>query len=147
VIARTRTGCAGQTLVEFAVVTVITVIMLLFVVEMGRMLLVYTAVANAARAGLRYAIVHGSSRAAGATLNSASGPANNPAQVLTVISDFAGAGALTTSLLVVNVTYPGSSNAPGQNVKITVVYPYNPLTTYFSKSLRLGTTTQGVIVY
>jgi Flp pilus assembly protein TadG len=74
--------------VEFAVVTVITVIMLLFVVEMGRMLLVYTAVANAARAGLRYAIVHGSSRAAGATLNSASGPANNPAQVLTVISDF-----------------------------------------------------------
>jgi Flp pilus assembly protein TadG len=147
VIAHTRTGRAGQTLVEFAVVTVITVIMLLFVVEMGRMLLVYTAVANAARAGLRYAIVHGSSRAAGATVNSASGPAANPAQVLSVISDFAGAGALTTSLLIVSVTYPGSSNAPGQNVKITVVYPYDPLTTYFSKTLLLGTATQGVIVY
>lgn len=146
-IAHARTGRAGQTLVEFAVVTVITVIMLLFVVEMGRTILVYTAVANAARAGLRYAIVHGSSRAVGATMNSASGPAGNPAQILTVISDFAGAGALTTSLLIVSVTYPGSSNAPGQNVKITVVYPYNPLTTYFSKSLLLGTATQGVIVY
>jgi Flp pilus assembly protein TadG len=147
VIAHTRTGRAGQTLVEFAVVTVITVMMLLFVVEMGRMLLVYTAVANAARAGLRYAIVHGSSRTTGATVNSASGPSSNPAQVLSVISDFAGAGALTTSLLIVSVTYPGSSNAPGQNVNITVVYPYNPLTTYFTKTLLLGTATQGVIVY
>jgi Flp pilus assembly protein TadG len=151
VIAHTGTGRPagrrGQTLVEFAVVTVITVLMLLFVVEVGRMLLVYTTVANAARAGLRYAIVHGSSRAAGATVNSASGPAGNPAQVLSVISNFASAGALTTSLLIVSVTYPGSSNAPGQNVNITVVYPYNPLTTWFSKSLLLGTATQGVIVY
>jgi Flp pilus assembly protein TadG len=147
VIAHTGPGRGGQTLVEFAVVTVITVMMLLFVVEMGRMVLVYTAVANAARAGLRYAIVHGSSRATGATVNNASGPASNPAQVLSVISDFAGAGALTTSLLIVSVTYPGSSNAPGQNVAITVVYPYNPLTTYFTKTLLLGTATQGVIVY
>lgn len=143
----TRANRGGQTLVEFAVVTVITVIMLLSVVEMGRMLLVYTTVASAARAGLRYAIVHGSSRAAGASVNSASGPAGNPAQVLSVISNFASGGALTTSLLIVSVTYPGSSNAPGQNVKITVVYPYNPLTTYFTKTLLLGTATQGVIVY
>jgi Flp pilus assembly protein TadG len=124
-----------------------TVIMLLFVVELGRMLLVYTAVANAARAGLRYAIVHGSSRAAGGTVNSASGPGSNPAQVLTVVTDFASAGLLTTSLLVVNVTYPGSSNAPGQSVNVTVVYPYNPLIAYFSKTLRLGSAAQGIIVF
>jgi Flp pilus assembly protein TadG len=141
------TGRSGQSLVEFSLVALMTVIMLLFVVEMGRMLLVYTAVANAARAGLRYAIVHGSTRAAGSTMNSASGPGNNPAQVLTVVSDFAGSGLLTTSLLVVNVTYPGGSNAPGQNVTISVVYPYNPLTTYFSKTLRLGSATQGIIVF
>jgi Flp pilus assembly protein TadG len=150
-IDRTRAGVLagrdGQSIIEFAVVTVITVIMLLFIVETGRMLLVYTSVANAARAGLRYAIVHGNSRAAGATVNNASGPAGNPAQVLSVIRNFAAAGALTTSLLIVSVTYPGSSNAPGQNVKITVVYPYDPLTTYFTKSLLLGTATQGVIVY
>jgi Flp pilus assembly protein TadG len=141
------TGRSGQSLVEFSLVAVMTVIMLLFVVEMGRMLLVYTAVANAARAGLRYAIVHGSTRAAGSTVNSASGPGNNPAQVVTVVSDFAGSGLLTTSLLVVSVTYPGGSNAPGQNVTISVVYPYNPLTTYFSKTLRLGSATQGIIVF
>jgi Flp pilus assembly protein TadG len=150
---RTLTGRSGQTLVEFSVVTVLTVLMLLFVVEMGRMVLVYTTVANAARAGVRYAIVHGSSRAVGTTVNSASGPLSNPPQVLTVISNFAGAGLLTTSRLVVNVTYPDSAvlpdvaNAPGHNVKITVVYPYDPLTTYFSKTLRLGSAAQGIIVF
>jgi Flp pilus assembly protein TadG len=121
--------------------------MLLFVVEMGRMLLVYTSVANAARAGMRYAIVHGSTRAAGSTMDNASGPGGNPAQVLTVVKNFAGAAPITSSLLVVTVTYPGASNAPGQLVNITVVYPYDPLTTFFSKTLRLGSASQGVIVF
>ena len=130
---------------EFSLVAVMTVIMLLFVVEMGRALLVYTTVANAARAGVRYATVHGST--VGAAANDASGPGSNPAQVLTVVKNFASAGALTTSRLVINVTYPGGSNAPGQSVNITVVYPYDPLTTYFSKTLRLGSASQGIIIY
>jgi Flp pilus assembly protein TadG len=133
--------------VEFSLVTLLTVIMLLFIVEMGRMVLVYTTVANAARAGLRYAMVHGSTRAVGSTVNSASGPASNPAQVVTVVTNFAGAGLLTTSLLVINVTYPNASNAPGQPVNVSVVYPYDPLVTYFTNSLRLGSAAQGVIVY
>ena len=140
-------GHSGQTLVEFCLVALLTVIMLLFVVEVGRMLLVYTTVANAARAGVRYASVHGSTRTAGSTVDSASGPGSNPAQVLTVVKNFASAGLLTTSRLVVQVTYPGASNAPGQSVNITVVYPYDPLTTYFSKTLRLGSQAQGIIVF
>ena len=137
----------GQTIIEFSVVVLMTVIMLLFVVEMGRMVLVYTTVANAARAGVRYAIVHGNSRTVGTGLTNASGPASNPAQVLTVVTDFATAGLITPTLLVINVTYPSGSNAPGQAVNITVVYPYNPLTTYFSKTVRLGSAAQGVIVF
>lgn len=140
-------GRVGQSLVEFSLVAVLTVVMLFFVVETGRMLLVYTTVANAARAGARYAIVHGSTRAAGATVDSASGPGADPVQVLTVVKNFASAGLLTTGRLVVHATYPGSSNAPGQYVVITVVYPYDPLTTYFSRTLRLGSAAQGVIVF
>jgi len=140
-------GRDGQALVEFSLVAVMTVVMLLFVIEMGRMLLVYMTVANAARAGVRYAVVHGSTRAAGSATSNASGPASNPAQVVTVVKNFAGAGALSTSRLVIAVTYPGGSNAPGQSVNITVVYPYDPLTTYFSKSLRLGSAAQGVILF
>ena len=142
-------GRRGQGLVEFSVVTLLTVLMLLFVVEMGRILLVYTTVANAARAGVRYAIVHGSTRSAGTTVYSASGPGNNPAQVVTAVTNFASAGPLNMSLLTGNitVTYPNASNAPGQPVKIIVVYPYDPLTNYFSKTLRLGSVAQGIIVY
>jgi Flp pilus assembly protein TadG len=142
-----RRASQGQSLVEFSVVTVLTVLMLLFVVEMGRMVLVYVTIANAARAGARYASVHGSSRSAGSTVDNASGPGNNPAQVVTVIRNFASGGLLNTSRLVVLVTYPGASNDPGQLVNITVVYPYDPLTTYFSKTLRLGTAAQGIIVF
>ena len=124
-----------------------TVMMLLFVIEMGRMLLIYAAIANAAREGVRYASVHGSTRPVGATQSDASGPSANPAQVVTVVDNFAGTAPLSTSLLVVNVTYPGSSNAPGQTVNVSVVYPYNPLTTYFPTTLRLGSASQGIILF
>jgi Flp pilus assembly protein TadG len=140
-------GRGGQTIIEFCLVSFMTLIMLLFIVEMGRALLVFTTVANAARAGVRYAIVHGSSRATGSATDDASGPSSNPAQVVTVVKDFASAGLLTTSRLVINVTYPGASNDPGQSVNITVVYPYDPLTNYFSKTLRLGSASQGIIIF
>jgi Flp pilus assembly protein TadG len=138
---------SGQTLVEFSLTAFLTVLMFLFVIETGRMLLIYAAVANAAREGVRYAIVHGSTRAVGSAQNDASGPSSNPAQVLTVIDNFAGTAPITTSLLVISVTYPGSSNAPGQTVNVSVVYPYNPFITYFPATLRLGSASQGVIVY
>jgi Flp pilus assembly protein TadG len=124
-----------------------TSITMFFVLEIGRMLLVYTAIANAAREGVRYAIVHGSSRSTGSAQNNASGPSSNPAQVVTVIDNFAGTGALNTSRLVISVTYPGSSNAPGQTVNVSVVYPYDPFVTYFPATLRLGSASQGVIQY
>ena len=144
---RHRARQSGQTLVEFSLVAFLSVMMLLFVVEMGRVLLVYAAVANAAREGVRYAIVHGSTRTAGSGQTNAAGPSSNPAQVLTVINNFAGIAPLTTSLLVINVTYPGASNAPGQTVNVTVVYPYDPMITYFPLTMRLGSASQGVILF
>ena len=140
-------GRWGQSLVEFSIVSLMVCILTLAAVEIGRMILVYTTVANAARAGVRYAVVHGSSRSAGAASSNASGPSSNPAQVLTVIEDFASAGLLTTSRLAITVTYPGASNAPGQLVNVTVSYPYDPLTTWLPLGVNLGSTTQGVIVF
>jgi Flp pilus assembly protein TadG len=138
---------SGQSLVEFSLVCVMLCLIMLGVLEMGRMVLVYGTVANAARAGARYAVVHGSSRATGTGAANASGPSSNPAQVLTVIRNFASAAPLTTSKLIISVTYPGSSNAPGQLVTVSVIYPYDPLVTYLPWTVRLGSTTQGVIVY
>jgi len=136
----------GQTLVEFSLVAFLCMVLLLSVVEISRMALVYTTVANAARAGSRYSIVHGGTRT-GSGVDGPSGPAQNPAQVLTVIKNFASAGLLTTGNLVIAVSYPGASNAPGQLVSVSVIYPYDPLTTYFPFRVRLGSMSQGVIAF
>ena len=134
----------GQTLVEFALVAFLTVILLLSVVEIGRIVLVYTTVANAARAGARYAFVHGATRT-GSGVDGPSGPAGNPPEVVTVVRNFASAGLLAAGNLIITVNYPGASNAPGQPVSVTVIYPYDPLTTYFPLQVRLGSMSQGVI--
>jgi Flp pilus assembly protein TadG len=140
-------GRSGQGLVEFSLTAFLIAITMLFVLEIGRMLLVYAVIADAAREGVRYAIVHGSSRSTGSAQTDACGPSANPAQVVQVVDDFAGTGPLTTSRLVISVTYPGSSNAPGQTVNVSVIYPYDPLVTYFPATLRLGSVSQGVIQY
>jgi Flp pilus assembly protein TadG len=146
-----RTGRAGasdgQALMEFSIVCFMLCLLTLAVIETGRMILVYTTVANAARVGARYGAVHGSSRLAGAGSTNASGPSSNPAQVLGVINNFASAGLLTTSRLAVAVTYPGGSNAPGQLIDVTVSYAYDPLTTWLPFRVNLGSTTQGVIEF
>ena len=136
----------GQTLVEFSIVTFLSVILLLSIVEISRMALVYTTIANAARAGARYSIVHGGTRT-GSGVDGPSGPAQNPAQVVTVVQNFASAGLLSTGNLIITVNYPGASNAPGQLVSVTVIYPYDPLTTYFPLRVRLGSMSQGVIAF
>lgn len=145
-MTRRRAAEHGQTLVEFSLVAVLCTLLLLSIVEISRMVLVYTTVANAARAGARYSIVHGGTRT-GAGVDGPSGPAQNPAQVVTVIKNFASAGLLTTANLIITVNYPGASNAPGQLVTIAVIYPYDPLTTYFPLRVRLGSSTQGVIAF
>ena len=137
---------AGQTLVEFSLVAFLTSITMLFIVEVGRMLMVYAAVANAAREGVRYAMVHGSTRT-GSGSTGPSGPSANPAQIVTVIDNFAGIAPITIGRLVINVTYPGASNAPGQPVNVTVVYPYDPLITFFPSTLRLGSASRGIILF
>ncbi|MCU1337809.1 MAG: pilus assembly protein [Bryobacterales bacterium] len=144
--ANRRPGVRGQTLVEFSLVAFLSVILLLSIVEISRMALVYTTVANAARAGARYSIVHGGTRT-GSGVDGPSGPAQNPDQVLTVIRNFASAGLLSTSNLIITVNYPGASNAPGQLVSVTVIYPYDPLTTYFPLQVRLGSMSEGVIAF
>ena len=141
-----RHGRAGQTLVEFSLVTFLTIVLFLAIVEISRMVLVYTTVANAARAGARYAVVHGSNHTGGGA-NGPSGPGNNPPQVVTVIKNFASAGLLNTNALLITVNYPNASNLPGRLVTVTVIYPYDPFTSYLPLRVRLGSVTQGVIVY
>jgi Flp pilus assembly protein TadG len=138
----------GGTLVEFSLVAFMLIILILGVVEMSRMVLVYTTIANSARAGARYAIVHGHDRSGGSGVDGESGPGNNPAQVLTVVKNFASAGLLRLSDANVTVTY-SPSNTVGSTVTVKVVYTYDPFVSFFKTLLnvRIGSTSQGVITF
>jgi Flp pilus assembly protein TadG len=137
----------GSAIIEFSIIAFIFIITLLSVVEMARMVLVYTTLANAARVGARYAIVHGGDRT-GTGADGPSGPGSTT-QVESVVKDFASVGLLTVSSLTVTVSYPNGNNKAGSAVSVTVTYPYDPLLTYFNAILgdTLGSTSEGVIVF
>jgi Flp pilus assembly protein TadG len=136
----------GSSLIEFALISVMFIILLAGVVEMGRMVLVYTTIANAARAGARYAIVHGADQTV-----SPSGPGNpcTCTNVKTVVKNFASAGLVNTSALTITVSYPNGDNKAGSPVTVKVMYPYDPFVHYFGTLLNktLGSTSEGIITY
>ena len=138
----------GSNLVEFSLVAVLLIVTLFGVIEMSWMILQYTTVTQAARAGERYAIVHGGERT-GTGADGPSGPTCPCAQVNTVVSNFAGAGFLNAANLTVTVSYPDGSNLPGSHVNVTASYPYTPLIPYFTPMLSttLSSTSQGVIAF
>jgi Flp pilus assembly protein TadG len=137
----------GSALVELSLILFMFIIMLFGVVELGRLVLVYTAVANAARCGARYAIVHGGDQTASG-VNGPSGPGNTT-QVQTVVQNFASSGLLDPTRLIITVAYPNGVNSAGSPVSVTVSYPYDPLISYFNSSLAvtIGSSSQGIITF
>lgn len=131
----------GQALVEFTLTTLVLVTLMIGVVEMSRLVLIYTAIANAARAGSRYAMVHGS--------YSSVSP-----QVQNYANYYLRSATVNLSKVTVTTTYPdpiGSNpsgcTAPGCHVSVSVSYPYYPLSSYFRLRVNLGSISQAVITY
>ena len=129
-----RVGNArGQSLVEFSLCVFLLVMLLIGVVEIGRMVLVYTTIANAARAGARYAAVRG---------------ADSPAtvsQVKAVVTAYLSAAPMNAASATVNVS--GAGGSIGSTVTVQVSYVYDPFTTYFPLSATLGSTSAGVVSF
>jgi len=145
VAKRRITGSRGASLVEFSLCVFLLIMVLMSIVEMGRLVLLYTTVANAARGAARYAIVHGSNRT-GSGSTGPSGPGANPPEVVLVARNFA--TILNEAELIVTVGYPGGNNNVGSLVTVTVSYPFDPLLGYFSfGGLQLRNTSQGVIAF
>jgi Flp pilus assembly protein TadG len=149
---RRTSGRRGSTIIEFMFITVVLLLVILAGIEFDRMILVYTTLADAARAGARYAIVHGSSRTGGG-IDGPSGDGNT-AQVEQCIRNFASAGLLDSSAVGISVTYPDTDastppnhlNTPGSRVVVQVTYRYDPFTV-LPLGVSLSATTQGIITY
>lgn len=130
-------GERGSALVEFAIVSLAMLTLIFGIVDFGRGLYTYHLVSNGARAGSRYAIVHGSAC-------TVSGCPATQANIQTYVRGLA-PGIDTTQLTVTTSWATGSGctdvahQGPGCTVTVAVAYPFKfivPLLPGFTMTMR-----------
>lgn len=125
----------GQSSVEFALTIVFMVVVLVSMLELTMFIYTYSVLADAAKEGVRYAIVHGASGtdASGPTSDTASSTpwptCNTPAtgSLLSTVRTYAAASLHSAATMNIYACYPDGNNKPGSAVQVSVNYPYQPL--------------------
>jgi Flp pilus assembly protein TadG len=129
--SRHKSQC-GQAAVEFALTITVLVFLLVGMLELTMFVYTYSVLADAAKEGVRYAIVHGAS-VSGLTSGDASStpwPACTTAatgSLLSTVQTYAAASLHSTSSMNIYACYPDGSNKPGSVVQVSVNYLYQPL--------------------
>jgi Flp pilus assembly protein TadG len=113
----------GQAMVEFAITSVIIFLLLMFIVDGGRILWQYVTVAEAASSGARYASLHGAR--SGSTGHGMIGPGDDDAMKTYILGSVTGLG---SSGLAVHLDYLNHSNAVGSQVTVYVTYTVTSFT-------------------
>jgi Flp pilus assembly protein TadG len=123
----------GQAMVEFAIVATVTLTLIFGIIQSALAIYAYSFVSYAARAGVRYAMVHG---------NKSTSPATN-SSVQTYVQGLA--VALNTGSLTVTTTWAPDEN-PGSTVTVKVSYAFAPLVgLVWSTTLNMSSTAQGLV--
>jgi Flp pilus assembly protein TadG len=125
----------GASMIEFAMVAFLLVLVMLGGIEVDRMILVYTNLANAAAEGARYGALQSAQDVSG---------------VQTTVKNYA--VGLNTSDLTVTVTYSVGDNSQaagsvGSKVNVNVRYPYVAFVSGLFPSLTLTAISESVILY
>jgi Flp pilus assembly protein TadG len=146
-------GEKGQAAVEFALTVVFLMLLIVGFVELIMMLHTYNVVADAAKEGVRYAIVHGAANTGG------SGPtcpcaAIDGAAGTGVVKTYAQYSLHDTTAMTVTVSYnPGGNNgAKACNlspclVRVAVSYPYQPFFGLGWPIVNVNAAAQGRIIF
>lgn len=131
-ITRTRRQ-RGAVVLEFGLAFLLFFAVLYATMEFGRVVASYNILAGAAREGVRYAIVHGSS----------SGSAASSSDIQIIVRKWA-IGLDSSALNVTTTWNPG--NAPGSTVNVKATYTVTPFTSLIlKKGITLKSTSQMVI--
>jgi Flp pilus assembly protein TadG len=143
----------GSVMIEFSLMLMLMLTVVFGVIELGRLMLTYATLANAARTGARYAVVHGGNRCVPPSTcplaaDGPSGPSNCGQVTQVIQSSATGLGTLTFNPCSgTNSMYPDGDNAVGSRVTIAVTYLYTPMISFLPLNVTLHSTTQGVICY
>jgi Flp pilus assembly protein TadG len=148
-----KRGSKGQAQVEFALTVVFVMLLILASLEMIVLIYTYSVLADAAKEGVRYAIVHG------ADVSGGSGPtcpcaAIDGAAGTGVVKTYAQYSLHDTSNMAVTVDYnPGGNNGaqacnkPPCLVRVTVSYPYQPFFGLGWPTVTLNAAAEGRVVF
>ena len=145
-VAKLRSEC-GSVLIETAASYMLGMAMVLGIIEVCVMAYTYGVLSEAARNGVRYACIHGTSS------SSCSGPSTgcadtSAANVVSQVTSFAGTFMGNAPGITVNVSYPDTTgSAAPSRVIVSVSYPYQPLFALFGMRPTFQVSEQGRIVY
>ncbi len=137
----------GSMLIEFAL-SVWTLFLLTFLIfEFCMTIYTYSVLGDAAREGVRYAIVHGTDS------SSCSGPSSGcgdttGSNVRAVVTGYAGVSFHNVTGMTVTPSWPDGASTPTSRVKVTISYPYVAYLTlpgFTSPTMQI--TAEGRIVY
>lgn len=133
----------GQAAVEFAFVVVLLMVLVVSILELTMFIYTYATLSDAAKEGVRYAIVHGSSGTGAVQPDCGSAIMTGvPATVLT----FASLSLHKLSSNNVAVDCP-NGNTPGSSVQVSVSYPYQPLFGLHWATVTVSATSAGRITF
>jgi Flp pilus assembly protein TadG len=136
-------GERGQSLIEFALVLPVLVIVLVGVFDLGRAVMLSETLNNAVREGARHAIVHG------ATSSSPLGPATlttPPAADNTATAEVRRHAIGINSSITIVMSWPDGNANKGSEVQIIATTPFTPILSQvftgggIAVTLRSGTT-------
>jgi len=143
---------SGNSLIEFTLVGIPLIFILISIFQMASSMWLYTSLAYAAKEGTRYAIVHGVNCSlngntycvtvsnVAAVINSAARGLDPNQMTVTLTPSQGSATTDTLANLISGSTYstttwppssPTGTNAVGQQVTISVLYPFNSATSMF----------------
>ena len=136
----------GSALIESAVGLSLLFMMVLGVTEASMMAYTYSVYADAARAGARYATIHGTSS------TTCSGPStgcgdSTAANVSSAVTAYVTGFTTEASDVNVSVSYPDSSSAPPSRVVVTVSYKYKSMFALPVTSQTFSASASGRILY
>jgi hypothetical protein len=134
----------GSTILEFVLVGIPIIFILISLFEAARGMWTYTTLSYSVREATRYASVHGSGCGSPqscpvkvkdiVTLIQSSGVGLDPATTIATFTPATGSaisGTLSTLSTNATIFPPSTANSPGQNLKITLVYPFRTILAIF----------------
>ncbi len=152
----TKRKSKGQATVEFALTIIFVFLLILGSLEMIVLVYTYSVLADAAKEGVRYAVVHGTGVGpANCSGPGGSGPGggsitcadNSASNVISAVTNYTSYSFHDSSAMTVTPTYQDGSSAAPSRIRVTVSYPYQPFFGLGWPTVTVNAAAQGRIVF